>query len=63
MIRDIPKPELSPAFSVEDIHKVREWSYERLKDATPEERRADTKKRTEEAIKRLGLTAKTVLCP
>ncbi len=42
MIHEIPKPEISPAFTVDDIHKIREWDYDRLKDATPEERRADT---------------------
>jgi hypothetical protein len=45
MIHDIPKPAISPAFTVEDIHKIREWDYERLKDATPEERSADTERR------------------
>ena len=48
MIYEIPKPEISPAFTIEDIHKIREWNYERLKDATPEERRADTERRAEE---------------
>ncbi len=47
MIYDIPKPEISPAFTVEDIHKIREWDYERLKDATLEERRVDTERRAE----------------
>ena len=55
MIHDIPKPEISPAFTIEDIHKTREWDYERLKDATREEYRADTERRAEEARKRLGL--------
>ena len=55
MIHDIPKPEISPAFTIEDIHKIREWDYERLKDATREEYRADTERRAEEARKRLGL--------
>ena len=53
MIHDIPKPEISPAFTIEDIHKIREWDYERLKDATPEERRADMEQRTAEIRKRL----------
>ena len=48
MIRDIPKPDISPAFTIDDIHKIREWYYERLKDATPEERRADTERRAGE---------------
>lgn len=55
MIHNVPKPEISPNFTIEDIHKIREWNYERLKDATREERRADTKRRTEEALKILGL--------
>lgn len=38
MIRDIPKPEISPDFTIDDIHKIREWHYEMLKDATQEER-------------------------
>lgn len=37
MIHEIPKPEISPAFTIADIHKIRDWDYERLKDATPEE--------------------------
>jgi len=55
MIHNIPKPELSPEFTIDDIHKLREWNYERLKDATSEERRSDTAMRTAEALKRLGL--------
>jgi len=55
MIHNIPEPTLSPNFTIEDIHKIREWNYERLKDATPEERRADTTRRTEDALIRLGL--------
>ena len=39
MIREIIKPELSPNFTIEDIHKIREWHYEKLKNATTEERR------------------------
>jgi len=55
MIHDIPKPKISPAFTIEDIHKIREWHYERLKDATPEERKADDERCTAEAHKKLGL--------
>jgi len=49
MIHDIPKPDISPAFTIEDIHKIREWHYERLKDATPNERHADTELRASNA--------------
>ena len=41
MVHDIPKPDISPAFNIDDIHKIREWNYERFKDATREERRVD----------------------
>ena len=57
MIHNNPLPKVSPAFTIEDIHRVREWNSERLKDATPQERRNDTKRRTEEALKKLGLSA------
>jgi len=45
MIYDIPKPDISPDFPIEDIHKICEWYYEILKDATPEERHAYTELR------------------
>ena len=48
MIRDVPKPEISPAFTIEDIHRIRSWNYERLKDATHDERHADTERRAEQ---------------
>ena len=32
------KPDISPAFTIKDIHKVREWHYNKLKDATVQER-------------------------
>ena len=37
MIHDIPKPEISPDFTIDDIHRIREWNYEKLKDATVDE--------------------------
>jgi hypothetical protein len=52
MIRDVPKPVLSPQFTLDDIHKIQEWNYERLKDATPEERLDDINKRGARALKR-----------
>jgi hypothetical protein len=53
MIHDIPKPDISPNFTIDDIHKIREWNYERLKDATREERIADTNKRAAPIIAEL----------
>ena len=49
MIYDIPKPEISPDFTVKDIHCIRTWNYERLKDATVEERLADNRQRAADA--------------
>jgi len=40
MIREVAKPEISPEFTISDIHKIREWHYEMLKDATVQERLA-----------------------
>jgi broad specificity phosphatase PhoE len=53
MIHNIPKPELSPDFTIDDIHKIREWHYERLKDATVDERLADIQKRSAPTIAEL----------
>ena len=55
MIHNIPKPDISADFTIADIHKIREWNYERLKDATIEERRADTERRAAEARRMFGL--------
>ena len=41
MINNIPKPEISPNFTIEDIHKIREWKYERRKNMTTAEWLAD----------------------
>ncbi len=32
------KPVLSPNFTVDDIHRLREYNYEKTKDMTPEDR-------------------------
>jgi hypothetical protein len=56
MIHDIPKPIISPQFTIEDIHKIREWNYERLKDATVTERLEEIRRQAEpgiQAIERL----------
>jgi hypothetical protein len=37
MIREIARPTISPAFTISDIHKIRKWHYEMLKDATVQE--------------------------
>lgn len=42
------KPTISPHFTVEDIHKVREYNYEMTKNMSREERRAYYRKGSEE---------------
>ena len=49
MIHNIPKPKISAAFTIDDIHRIREWNYARLRDATIAERLADNKRRTRNA--------------
>lgn len=34
----IPEPIISPDFTIEDIHKIREYHYELTKDMKPQER-------------------------
>lgn len=34
----IAKPVISPDFTIEDIHKLREYQYELTKDMSPQER-------------------------
>ncbi|MDR0330397.1 MAG: hypothetical protein LBH93_01635 [Chitinispirillales bacterium] len=55
MIHNIPKPSLSPDFTIDDIHKIREWNYERLKDSTLEEREAESKRKMLDYIERFDL--------
>lgn len=37
MMNNIPKPDISPDFTIEDIHKIREWHYECRKGMNPQE--------------------------
>jgi hypothetical protein len=57
MRHNIPEPEISANFTIEDIHRIRAWNYECQKDMTPDERVADTARRGEDALIRLGLDA------
>jgi hypothetical protein len=57
MIRnDIPEPKLSNDFTIDDIHKICHWNYERFKNATTQERMEHYRVHTEKTISRLGLT-------
>ncbi|GHS94433.1 hypothetical protein AGMMS50276_07080 [Synergistales bacterium] len=55
MIHVVPKPNISPNFTIDDIHKIREWHYEILKDATLEERREFYGKGVEEIEAQIAL--------
>ena len=37
MMNSIPKLEISPDFTIEDIHKIREWNHERRKGMSRQE--------------------------
>lgn len=54
MIFDLPLPDISPAFTIDDIHKIREWNYERRKNMTREEMLSDIKRGAEECKKLLS---------
>jgi len=49
----MPELNISPAFTVDDIHKVREYHYELTKNMYKEERRAFYKERADEAEKQI----------
>ncbi|MCL2615611.1 MAG: hypothetical protein FWD30_02305 [Dehalococcoidia bacterium] len=53
-MNNIPMPEISPSFTIADIHKIREWNYERRKGMTPEEICEDTRKGAERFEARLA---------
>ena len=44
------KPDISPDFTIEDIHKIREYNYEMTKDLSFEGRREYYKKGAEEGL-------------
>jgi len=54
MIPMIEKPTISADFTVDDIHKIREYHYEITKSMSPEERRAYYRKRAGEAQHRIA---------
>jgi hypothetical protein len=47
----MPELNISPAFTVDDIHKIREYHYELTKNMTTEERRAFYRKGADDAEK------------
>ena len=53
MINDIKKPDISPNFTIEDIHIIREWHAEMYKSMTDEEIIAFINKGADEAEARI----------
>ena len=51
---NILAPTISPAFGIEDIHKIRERNYEKRKGMTPQEICEDTRKGAERFLNLLA---------
>lgn len=47
-MNSIPMPEITSAFTVDDIHKIREWNYERRKGMSNQEIILDTEQGADE---------------
>lgn len=58
MIDVLEKPIISKEFTIDDIHKIREYNYEITKDMTIEERINYINKRGKEAAIKHGLKLK-----
>jgi len=52
-MNDLTKPVISPAFTIEDIHKIRAWKYEKYKGMTTQEINEDTRLGAERFLSRL----------
>lgn len=48
---ELQKPEISAEFTIQDIHKIREWNFERRRGMTSTEINADTKRGADEFLK------------
>ena len=55
---NIPMPTISAAFAIEDIHKIREWNYEKRKGMTAQEICDDTRKGAERFLSLLDAPVK-----
>ncbi|MCL1947844.1 MAG: hypothetical protein FWF51_11960 [Chitinivibrionia bacterium] len=53
MINNIPKPNISSDFTIDDIHKIREWHYECLKDASFDEYLKDIENQSNNFLRRM----------
>ena len=48
MMNNTHFPDISKNVTVDDIHKIREWNYERRKNMSPEEVKADIRRDADE---------------
>ena len=53
-MKKILKPEISSDFTVDDIHKIRAFNYERRKNMTFDEYKKDVQKSAAESLKRIN---------
>ncbi|MCL2487725.1 MAG: hypothetical protein FWE80_03490 [Oscillospiraceae bacterium] len=60
MINNIPAPKISKGFTIDDIHKIREWHYEKMKDATADERRKEAEENIRWFRKRMKESAEDI---
>jgi hypothetical protein len=66
MTNNILKPEISPNFTIDDIHKIREWHYESRKGMSRQEvidhinRRGDELEALVEAARQHRKTQRTI---
>lgn len=55
------KPEISPNFTIDDIHKIREYNSALTKDMTPAERTAYYSNKADAVLKKFGIVPKRVI--
>ena len=49
------KPDISPDFSIDDIHKIREYNYEQTKALSVAEKSSYYKNKAEQLLKETGI--------
>ncbi|MBO4858739.1 MAG: hypothetical protein J5527_09505 [Treponema sp.] len=54
-------PDISKDFTIDDIHKIREYNYEKTKELSVAERSTYYKTKAEAFLKEAGITPKTVI--
>ena len=59
MQKPVNKPEISKDFTIDDIHKIREYNYEETKNLTVAEQAAYYKAKAEAFLKEAGITPKS----